>query len=95
MTQHRSGGKFTGSHTTVTDVSEKVVDEAHNLPEVSKIVLGLIKQKKCKKRRIKCEEIPAGWKVTVCGNVTIQEVYIYTSPEGRGKVRQALERLRL
>jgi hypothetical protein len=90
---HRQGGKFTGSHTTVTDASALVVDAAVKLPQVSKIGLGLIKNKKNRVRRLAFREIPAGWEVTVCGNVSIHTVYIYTND--RESVKEALGKVRL
>ena len=95
MALHRQGGKFTGSHTTVTEFAAKIVDEASKLSGVAKISLGIIEQTKNKKRRIKCKEIPAGWEVTVYGNVTIQVIYIYVGEADRHQVRQVLEKVRL
>lgn len=93
MPHHRQGGKFTGSHTTVTDTAAIVVDAAARDPGVSKISLGLIQSKKNKKRHIKAQEMTGGWKITVCGNTSIQTVYVYTSTPQ--ETRQVLERLRL
>lgn len=79
MSGHRSGGKFTGSHTTLIDATEKIVDRASELPEVTKIVLGIIKQIGNGKRNVKFTDIPAGLKLNIRGNTTIQEVFIYSS----------------
>ena len=38
----RAGGKFTGSHTTVTDKAAPVIDFVHGLKAVSKISIGVI-----------------------------------------------------
>jgi len=39
----RSGGKFTGSHTTLISVAVIVADIANNCPVVTKIAIGYIK----------------------------------------------------
>ncbi len=86
---HRQGGKFTGSHTTVTDATGQVVDYVARLPSVTKISLGIIESKKNRMRRLKLREILAGWQVTVCGNTSIQIIYVFT--DDREVVKNSLE----
>ncbi len=90
MPKHRSGGKIAGSHSTLIDHAVRVVDAAQALSEVSKIVLGEIVVKKCS-QRLKFTEISAGLRLTICGNASLQIVYVYTSnPES---TRRALSRV--
>lgn len=42
-TNHRNGGKFAGSHTTVIHAARTVVDAVHKCTAVTKISLGIIK----------------------------------------------------
>lgn len=79
MSKHRAGDKFSSSHTTVIEKAKKPIDAAAKLPSVSKIVLGLIEQRPCKNPRLKFEEIPAGWKITVYSLRSIQTLYVYTT----------------
>ena len=39
---HRGGGKFTGSHTTLTDLSVLVADIVAAMPQVTKVAIGII-----------------------------------------------------
>ena len=80
MPNHRAGGKFAGSHSTLIDAAVVVADTAAARPEVSKIVLGfIIGGKKNRRPRVKITPIQAGLRVVVCGNIAIQEMYVYTS----------------
>lgn len=78
MPLHRAGGKITGSHTTVTDATAVVVDVAETLPSVTKIILGPMESTRCKRPRLKFNPIQAGWKITVCGNTSVQTIYVYS-----------------
>ena len=79
MTPHRSGGKFAGSHTTLIDAAEELVDAARSLPEVTKISLGEIKVIGKGMRNIKFIAIDSGWKCVVRGNTSRQYIFIYTT----------------
>ena len=81
MPNHRSGGKITASHSSIIDAALPVVAAAEKLPEVSKISLGVIKQvgKSGRRRRIKFLPITGGWKLTVRGSATVQEIFVYTA----------------
>lgn len=97
-----AGDKFAGSHTTAIDAADPIIEEALRRPEVSKIVLGLIKSgKHGGNPGMKIVDIVHGLKCTVRGNTGIQELYIYTpdrhatasalhavAPEGRGKQKK-------
>lgn len=88
---HRAGKKFSGSHTTIIDAAEKIVDFANESPEVSKIILGVIKQIGNGKQKVKSTIIPAGLKLKIRGSTTVQEIFIYTNnPE---KTKKTLNNL--
>ena len=91
MSKHRAGGKFTASHTTVTDDAAAVADAAEKIESVTRITLGIIKREKCRQRRLVFKEILAGWEVKVCAPQSIQLIVIYTAD--RESVRTALESL--
>lgn len=97
-----AGGKMAGSHTTAIPAADAIVKEALRRPEVSKIVLGLIKSG-CTGGApgLKTVDIENGLKCTVRGSTGVQEIYIYTTdrhatasalhavaPSGRGKQRK-------
>lgn len=88
MTNHRSGKKFAGSHTTCIDETERLIDSANKMSEVTKIVLGPIKNMKGLKLSVKFFEIGAGWKLVICGKSARQEIFFYT--ENREKVQENL-----
>lgn len=77
--QHRAGKKFAGSHTTIIDETADLIDFAEKMPEVTKLVLGPIRNMKGLKLSVKFLEIGAGWKVVVCGKSARQEIFFYTS----------------
>lgn len=89
MSDHRAGGKFAGSHTTLIEETEDLVDVANKMPEVTKIVLGPIRNMKGLKLSVKLFEIGAGWKIVVCGSTARQEIFFYTAE--REKVKEYLE----
>lgn len=89
MPKHRAGGKFTGSHTTIIDVAEVVVDAAAKQNEVTKIVLGVIEVASSKMIRLKIQPVQAGLKVVVYGRISLQTIFVYTTdPE---KTKRAIE----
>ena len=91
MSKHRAGGKFTASHTTVTDDAAAVADAAEKIESVTKITLGLINREKCRKSRLVFREVQAGWEVKVCSPQSIQTMIIFT--KDREGVRAVLEEL--
>lgn len=80
MPAHKTGRKITTNHTSIIDAAIPIVEAAERLPEVSKISLGIIKQvgKSRGQHRIKLLPITGGWKITVRGSSTVQEIYVYT-----------------
>ena len=80
MAKHKTGGKITTSHTSIIDAALPVVEAAEKLPEVTKISLGIIKQvgKSRGQHRMKFLQITGGWKLTVRGSSTVQEIYVYS-----------------
>jgi hypothetical protein len=91
MPAHRTGKKITTSHTSIIDAAIPVVEAAERLPEVTKISLGIIKQvgKSRGQHRIKFLPIFGGWKITVRGSSTVQEIYVYT--ENAASTKTAIE----
>lgn len=79
MITHKAGKKFAGSHTTLIEETIKLVELAENMTEVTKIVLGPIKNMKGLKLSVKFHEIGAGWKIIVCGKSSKQEIFFYTT----------------
>lgn len=77
---HLSGGKFTSSHTTVTESAVGPARSAALLPCVSKVSLGLIKTLRSGPPAIKfLDEGPGCVLAKIRGPRTIQEVRVYTS----------------
>lgn len=77
---HVSGSKITQSHTTATEEAERVVKAAAALPEVSKIVLGVIKPGlRSGRLRLKFLPITGGLRVEVRGVSSVQQVFVYTA----------------
>ena len=91
MPTHKTGKKITASHTSIIDAAFPVVAAAEKLPQVTKISLGIIKQvgKSRGQHRIKLLPIFGGWKITVRGSSTVQEIYVYT--DDSAGTRAALE----
>ncbi len=88
MPKHLAGGKITSSHTTVIDEAERIIKTAQELPEITKISLGIIKQIGTGERKILFTETPSGFLVKIRGGVTIQEIRVYTKDPA--KTREAL-----
>lgn len=77
---HLSGGKVTRAHTTAIAEAGQVVKAADRLPEVSKIVLGVITQGLPRgQARVKCLPITGGLRVEVRGASSKQQIFVYTS----------------
>ncbi len=78
---HRSGEKFSGSHTSIIEESGKIVDLLEKIPEVTNISLGLItpglKQAKVSPR-LKIREFSGGIALIIRGKSSQQEIRIYT-----------------
>ncbi|PKB73087.1 MAG: hypothetical protein BZY75_03630 [SAR202 cluster bacterium Io17-Chloro-G7] len=87
MPKHKSGGKITTNHTSLTDAALSIVEAAEKLPEVDKISLGIIKQvgKSRGPRKLKFLPIVGGWKLTVRGSTSVQQIYIYTAQADKTK----------
>ena len=87
MAKHKSGGKITANHSSLIDAAFPIVEAAERLPEVNKISLGFIKQagKSRGTTRMKFLSIVGGWKLTVRGSSTVQEIFIYTAEADKTK----------
>jgi len=80
---HRAGGKFAGSHTTLAKEFCPIVDAAHDMDEVTKIILGPINSnagRASSPMRVKCKELDGmahGLHMTVTKGGVSQQFYIY------------------
>lgn len=79
MKQSRMGGKFGKRHSSMTEQAMIVADAAVKLPEVKRVIHGVITPICSASSRIKFMEIPVGLKVSVYGKTAVQELFIYTT----------------
>ncbi len=81
MSKHsRSGGKFTGNHTTLIPAATLVCDIAEACQSVTKITPGFIKaglKSVSGHRRVKITERDGAILLSVRDNASHQEVYVY------------------
>lgn len=70
--------KVSNKHTTTTDLTEKFISFIKNIPEISKISIGIIKHTGSKNRKIKYIQIKGAIKVSITGNGAVQVVYLYS-----------------
>lgn len=79
----RSGGKYTGNHTTLIPLACTTCDIASNIPEVTKITLGFIKaglKSVGGQRRVKfTDENPHTILLSVRDNASHQEIRVYVT----------------
>ena len=82
----RSGGKYTGNHTTLIPAAALMCDVAHQSTSVTKISPGYIKAGLPTvggQRRIKIIDEGGALRLTIRDNVSQQEVYLYTDDKKR------------
>lgn len=91
MTQSRMGGKFGKRHSSMTSQAVLVADAVVKMPEVKRVIHGVITPIRSATSRIKFTEIPVGLKVSVYGKTAVQELFIYTADVK--KVKQTLSSL--
>ncbi len=91
MPRHQAGGKLTKSHTTLIDAAQPVVDWLQKADSVSKISLGMIKVIGRGKPGLKFHLVTGGWRLVIRGNISLQELVIYTSDPER--LKQQVEEL--
>ncbi len=78
---HRSGGKFSGRHTTVIPAAGIVADLAIAQGEVTKVSLGFIKTglpSANGKRRVKLTQEQGDILLSIRDNTSHQEIRVYT-----------------
>ncbi len=78
----RSGGKYSGNHTTLIPAAAIVCDIAHACPSVTKISPGFIKaglHSAHGNRRVKITDSEGSILLSVRDNTSHQEVRVYTS----------------
>lgn len=87
---HLSGGKYTASHTTVTEAAAAPAEAAAGLACVSKISLGLIKTLKNGPPAIKFLDEGAGCLLAkVRGTRSLQEIRVYTNDKAATQAAMA------
>jgi hypothetical protein len=90
------GGKITNSHSTLTEVAEKLVYEAIKSPLISKIGIANITHIGGGGRKsLKFLPITGGIKAVVRGSGSVQELYIYTnkSTETKAELTKIFENI--
>ena len=78
----RSGGKFSGNHTTLSPAASLVADIAHACTAVTKISPGFLKaglRSANGQRRLKITDSGAQLLLSVRDNTSQQEVHVYAS----------------
>ncbi len=75
--------KLTRSHTSAIERVQEVVALIQKLPEVSKISLGIIKHIGVGRPAVKFHEITGGFRAVIRGNISIQEIFVYTKDSSR------------
>lgn len=76
----RSGGKFRGTHTTLNDLAEKVVDIIERLDQVSGISIGVLESGKGVAggtQKVKIVKMLGGVLLTVRQSRSVQELRVY------------------
>jgi len=79
---HRSGGKFGGTHTTIIPAAGIVADIASLQADVQKVILGFIKTglpSANGQRRVKFTEEKGSLLLAVRDNASHQELRVYTA----------------
>ena len=72
------GAKISSRHSSYTREAEVVIRAAKARPEVSKVVLSIIRPCRGGERRLKFKPIDAGLEVQVRGRDAVQVLYLYT-----------------
>ncbi len=85
MSKLTLGGKITDSHSTLTEVAEKLVEKAVKFDFITKIGIGNITHVGGGRRSLKFLPITGGIKAVVRGSGSVQELYIYTNVADRTK----------
>ena len=78
----RSGGKYSGNHTTLTPAAALVCDIAHDCPFVTRISPGFLKaglKSANGNRRVKITEDGGQILLSVRDNASHQEVHVYAT----------------
>ncbi|HEY1074445.1 MAG TPA: hypothetical protein VGE59_01950 [Patescibacteria group bacterium] len=71
------GNKVSHSHSSMIAPAEKLVAVMKDLPEVKKVVLGIIKRVKCSPGVKVLQEGPAILRVTLRGSASMQILWVY------------------
>ena len=91
---HRQGGKYTGSHTTVLEQSESLLDAICTLDYVTKITIGIITPGfRRPTTKIKMKPILAGVELIFYGTSACQVFYLYTAQERKDELMREISNL--
>lgn len=85
----RSGGKFSGNHTTLTPIAAQVCDIANKCAAVHNISPGFLRAGLPSvngKRRVKLTDKKGGILLAIRDNTSHQEVYIYADDVQEAKL---------
>lgn len=85
----RSGGKYSGNHTTIIPAAAIVCDIAHRCESVTRISSGFIKaglKSVSGKRRVKITERGGAILLAVRDNTSHQELYVYADDSQGAKI---------
>jgi len=89
---HVNGRGLAGRHTTLTDASVKVVNTIRKAGfREAKVVAGVMRKAKNGVFRLKIVDVDNGLKVTVRGNIYVQDLYIYVQPHIRKRLKRCLK----
>ena len=79
MPKHKAGKKFSKSHTTIIDAAIPIINQLEKQPEVTKIVLGIIKAGlRPAPQRTKITPIQNGLKLQIRGTNSVQTIFVYS-----------------
>ena len=73
------GPKFNGKHTTLIVPAQTLVELLREDDRVTKIVIGVIKQRKAGNFSLKAVIIEAGLRLQITGPSSVQQLFAYTA----------------
>jgi hypothetical protein len=96
----RSGGKYSGNHTTVIPAAGMICDSIYDIVSITKISTGYIKaglRSARGKRRVKISNDTDTILITVRDNTSTQEIYVYSNnlKTTREEIRSEISKLNL
>jgi len=86
MSKLTLGGKITNNHSTLTEISEKILYEAVKSPYILKISISKIVHIGGGRQSIKFLPISGGVKAVIRGSGSVQDIYFYTDNKEKTKI---------